>query len=82
MTKLDVKIAKIVSMPFDENTYVAHLPGRSDCIVFDPGLEPEAILEYLDENALEPAAILCTHGHSDHIAGTLRSTPLAELPTW
>jgi hydroxyacylglutathione hydrolase len=65
----ELTIGRVVSMPFDENTYVAHVPGRDDCIVFDPGLEPEAILEYLDEHALTPAAILCTHGHSDHIAG-------------
>jgi glyoxylase-like metal-dependent hydrolase (beta-lactamase superfamily II) len=56
-------------MPFDENSYIVQLAVRSDCIVFDPGLEPALILSYLDEHALVPAAILCTHGHSDHIAG-------------
>jgi glyoxylase-like metal-dependent hydrolase (beta-lactamase superfamily II) len=56
-------------MPFDENTYIAHFPGEMTCVVIDPGLEPHAIVEYLEENALRPAAILCTHGHSDHIAG-------------
>jgi glyoxylase-like metal-dependent hydrolase (beta-lactamase superfamily II) len=62
-------VGRVVSMPFDENTYIAHFHDRNDCIVFDPGLEPAAILEYLDQHALVPAAILCTHGHSDHIAG-------------
>lgn len=64
-----LELGKIVSAPFAENTYVAHLPGRSDCIVFDPGFEPEAIFRYLRQHDLTPAAILCTHGHSDHIAG-------------
>jgi glyoxylase-like metal-dependent hydrolase (beta-lactamase superfamily II) len=59
----------VVSAPFEENTYIAHLAGRPDCVVIDPGFEPDAIFEYLDEHALTPAAILCTHGHSDHIAG-------------
>ena len=64
-----IRVETIVSAPFDENTYVAHLESRSDCIVVDPGLEPEEILRYLDEHQLTPAAILITHGHSDHIAG-------------
>jgi glyoxylase-like metal-dependent hydrolase (beta-lactamase superfamily II) len=65
----DLKLATIVSMPFQENTYVAHRAGRTDCLVVDPGMEPERILDYLVQNALTPAAILNTHGHSDHIAG-------------
>lgn len=64
-----LQIARIVSVPFDENTYVVHRPGINDCIVIDPGLEPGKILDHLDSAGLEPAAILCTHGHSDHIAG-------------
>ena len=64
-----IQIAKIISVPFDENTLVFHLPDREDCIVFDPGMQPGAIIELLDERSLTPAAILNTHGHADHIAG-------------
>ncbi len=63
------RIARIVSLPFDENTYIVSLEGRHDAIVVDPGLEPGKILAHLDQQGLAPAAILCTHGHSDHIAG-------------
>jgi glyoxylase-like metal-dependent hydrolase (beta-lactamase superfamily II) len=59
----------IVSNPFQQNTFVANLEGRSDCIVVDPGLEPEKIIRFLSEHNLEPAALLITHGHSDHIGG-------------
>jgi glyoxylase-like metal-dependent hydrolase (beta-lactamase superfamily II) len=38
-------------------------------LVVDPGLEPEAILDFLSEQGLRPAAILNTHGHADHIGG-------------
>ncbi len=62
-------VAKTVSVPFDENTYVFYRQGRSDCVVFDPGLQPKAIIRLLEERGLAPAAILCTHGHTDHIAG-------------
>jgi glyoxylase-like metal-dependent hydrolase (beta-lactamase superfamily II) len=62
-------LMRIVSAPFDENTYVIWLKGRGDCLVIDPGFQPEQILALLDEQNIVPAAILNTHGHSDHIAG-------------
>jgi glyoxylase-like metal-dependent hydrolase (beta-lactamase superfamily II) len=68
----EIRVACVVSAPFEENTYIAHLEGRNDCLVFDPGLEPDEILAHLDQQRLLPAAILITHGHSDHIAGNGR----------
>jgi glyoxylase-like metal-dependent hydrolase (beta-lactamase superfamily II) len=59
----------IVSMPFQENTYIARLAGRSDCLVFDPGLEPHLVLDFLRGENLQVAMILNTHGHGDHIGG-------------
>jgi hydroxyacylglutathione hydrolase len=64
-----LQIQTIVSMPFEENTYVLWLPGRGDALVVDPGLEPDLILDFLREQGLKAAAILNTHGHGDHIAG-------------
>jgi len=37
--------------------------------VFDPGLQPDLILDLLREQGLEVAAIVNTHGHADHIGG-------------
>jgi glyoxylase-like metal-dependent hydrolase (beta-lactamase superfamily II) len=59
----------IVSMPFAENTYIVWLQGRDDCLVIDPGLEPDLILDFLRGRGLTPAALLNTHGHGDHIGG-------------
>ncbi len=64
-----VRLAVVVSAPFEENTYIAHVKDRADCLVVDPGLEPDRILDHLEREKLSPAAILITHGHSDHIAG-------------
>jgi glyoxylase-like metal-dependent hydrolase (beta-lactamase superfamily II) len=64
-----LQIHTIVSMPFQENTYIVWQEGRSDCLVIDPGLEPHLILEFLEEAKLQPALILNTHGHADHIGG-------------
>src|SRR5438067_42958 len=61
-----LQIHTIESMPFSENTYVVWRPGRTDALVIDPGLEPELVVEFLQEHGLRPAAILNTHGHADH----------------
>jgi glyoxylase-like metal-dependent hydrolase (beta-lactamase superfamily II) len=65
----ELRIGKVVSLPFDENTYIVHFDGRDNCLIFDPGFEPGQIVDYLARHSLVPAAILCTHGHSDHIGG-------------
>jgi len=65
----DILVTTIVSCDFQENSFVAHLRGRDDSLVVDPGFEPERIIEYLDQHRLVPGAILNTHGHIDHVAG-------------
>ncbi len=47
------------------NCYILHLDGRDDCLIIDPGAEPERIRKALEGRTL--AAILLTHGHFDHI---------------
>ncbi len=43
-------VARIVSGPVaKENSYIAHLEGRDNCVVVDPRLEPEKIIAHLDE---------------------------------
>jgi hydroxyacylglutathione hydrolase len=64
-----LQIHTLVSMPFEENTYVIGRPDSIECMVIDPGLEPDLILDYLREKTLTVRAILNTHGHADHIAG-------------
>lgn len=78
----ELNLHTIVSMPFEENTYVVGLPGRRDVLVIDPGMQPELILDLLREQDFDVAAILNTHGHGDHIAGNKaikRAFPSAPL---
>jgi glyoxylase-like metal-dependent hydrolase (beta-lactamase superfamily II) len=64
-----IRLARIESLPFGENSYVLARAGGTGCVVVDPGFEPGAIVAWLEAEGLEPEAILITHGHSDHIAG-------------
>jgi glyoxylase-like metal-dependent hydrolase (beta-lactamase superfamily II) len=64
-----LQIRTVMSLPFEENTYIVWQDGRADAVVIDPGLEPALILEVLHDEDLTIDAILNTHGHADHIGG-------------
>lgn len=66
---LPFQVRTVVSSPFEENSYVVWTAGRTDCVVFDPGLEPDLIFDEMRAEGLTLAAILNTHGHADHIGG-------------
>jgi len=59
----------IVSPPFMENTYILRRPDRTDCVIVDPGFQPQRIIQHIEAAGLTPTHILLTHGHVDHIAG-------------
>ena len=59
--------------------YLVSLPERDDCIVIDPGAEPERIRAALQKKRL--AAILLTHGHFDHI-GAVSALMDADTPLY
>lgn len=69
MAQPEIQLDVVVSVDFEENAYITHLKGRKDCLVVDPGFDPERILAHLEKKGLHPAAILNTHGHADHISG-------------
>ena len=66
---MPIQIETVESRPFAENSYVLWRDGGADAVVIDPGFEPDLIREVLADHGLTVAALVCTHGHSDHIAG-------------
>jgi hydroxyacylglutathione hydrolase len=62
-------IEVIESAPFGQNCYVLWQDGRDDAIVVDPGFDARAVVRLLETHHRQPAFILNTHGHVDHIAG-------------
>jgi len=59
------------------NCYVVHQgpaqpggrPSLTDCWIVDAGFNPDAMIQYIQENQLTPRQVLLTHAHVDHIAG-------------
>lgn len=60
---------QIESGVFASNCYVHSASSDSACVLIDPGLDPEAIDDHLARLRKRPSAVLCTHGHFDHIGG-------------
>ena len=66
---------------FEVNCSILSENGRA--WIVDPGQEANRIIDLLAKKGLEPAAILLTHGHFDHISGIpglLRKFP--DLPVY
>lgn len=69
-----IKILVVTSQMFEENAYILHAANPADdaaqpCLIIDPGLDADRIIEAVESHGLVPEAIFCTHGHADHIAG-------------
>ena len=60
----------VVAFPaaaFDTNCYVMATGPDSECVIVDPGVDVEPMInEACSEHNLRPVAVLLTHGHLDH----------------
>lgn len=56
---------RVTSGEFPSNAYICGT-GGGNCILIDGGLDPAAIDVVLQQLALTPVAVFCTHGHFDH----------------
>ena len=52
---------------YQTNCYLVYDDDSPDCIVIDPGYEPDTVLLALKGLKKNLAAILLTHGHFDHV---------------
>jgi len=66
---LVMEIDIVVSAPFMENTLIVSRSGSKECVIVDPGLEPQKIVALVERKQLQPVMLLMTHGHADHIGG-------------
>lgn len=65
-----MQIDSLILGDFETNCYIVRSSEEAtDCLIIDPGFGAEELLDFLNENALEPSGILLTHGHCDHLAG-------------
>lgn len=60
-------IRKLVVGPLENNCFMIADEKTAECLVTDPGDEPDRILDLIKENNFRVKHILCTHAHFDHV---------------
>jgi len=65
-----MKIDRMILGDYETNSYVLRdSETATDCVVIDTGLDVGGLIDFLEEQQLNPVAIVLTHGHADHIGG-------------
>lgn len=61
-----MKISHLITGPLSVNTWCIPLDDRR-LVVVDPGGDPDSIIAHVRGRGLDPALIVLTHGHFDHL---------------
>ena len=77
---MSLNVERIVTGPFQENSYVIWQDGSPSCLVIYPGDDPELIIETILGKGLHPIAVVNTHAHLDHIGGVSDLKEKYEIP--
>ncbi|MBK7391711.1 MAG: MBL fold metallo-hydrolase [Chloracidobacterium sp.] len=64
-------IETFVQTAFQQNTRVVACEQTRKAICIDPGEPSDAVVAFINDNDLELQGIILTHGHLDHVGGTL-----------
>ncbi|MFO8164604.1 MAG: MBL fold metallo-hydrolase [Thermodesulfobacteriota bacterium] len=73
-------LRKLVVGPYQANCYILGDQQTKTGVVIDPGDEVLRILKEISKNDLKIIYILITHGHIDHIGGSVELKKLTKAP--
>lgn len=78
-----VDVLRVVpNKEFSSNTYLLAVRAPNACVVIDPGLDAASLSAALSETGWMPMAVICTHGHFDHVAGAARLQAKYDVPVY
>jgi hydroxyacylglutathione hydrolase len=77
-----VEITSFADRVFDQNCLVIRRRDTRSALVIDPGLQVEAVSDFIDQQDLKVEHILLTHGHVDHVFGVPAIKAQTGAPTY
>lgn len=77
---MNVRVETLPVGEFQANCYLLWRDRTRDCLIIDPGDEPETIIAAITKLEIKPVAILLTHGHADHIGGVREIKSAFSIP--
>ena len=64
---MSVSVAALTVGAFQENCYILTDAASAECVLIDPGAEPDRIIAAVEASAAPLTAIWLTHAHLDHV---------------
>ncbi|HQL24867.1 MAG TPA: MBL fold metallo-hydrolase, partial [candidate division Zixibacteria bacterium] len=77
-----MQVQTLVVGAFQVNCYLYWGDAAGRGVIIDPGDEEERIADAVTKAGFEPAAVLLTHGHGDHIAAVSPLMKQYGIPLW
>lgn len=82
---MNASVKRFVCNLMHENTYVLN-DECGNCVIIDPGCaspeETDLLTSYIASSALQPLAVLLTHGHFDHILSVPQLCARYKIKSW
>ena len=82
LRQVDDALWQVASGVFTSNCYISSQAGSQTCVLIDPGLDPAGIDAQLSLLGKTPEAVLCTHGHFDHVGGASYFQQKYQIPVY
>ena len=64
-------VERVLAGPMHTNAYI-YSEWKKECVVIDPGADPDLLISRLALINMKPRGILLTHGHIDHVSAAAK----------